>query len=269
MNKTSLSLTLLVFVLLILYSFPVFWMVSSSFKTEKDIYIMRWLPSEIQWDNYQYLFSQSKIVRWTINSLIVSCFTVAGVILLSSLAAYSLSRIDFPGRTFLFYLTLAGILIPIQAIMIPRFLLLKDFKMLNTYFALILPALSTPINVLILSQFFKQIPKDFADAARIDGASELQILFKIVMPLSRPALSAVATFVFVWSWNDFLWPLIVATKDDMYTLPVGLATFYGSYTLKFGVSMAGNVIASLPILVFFIFFQRQLIEGITLGGLKE
>jgi len=244
-------------------------MVSSSFKTEKDIYTMKWLPSRIQWSNYQYLLSQSKIIRWTINSFIVSFFTVLGIILSSSFAAYSLSRLDFPGRTFLFYLTLAGLLVPVQAIMIPRYLLLKDFKMLNTYSALILPALSAPLYVLILSQFFKGIPRDFSDAARIDGASELQIIFRIIIPLSRPALSAVATLAFVRSWNDFLWPLIVATTDDMYTLPVGLANFYGYYMYKIGLIMSGNVIASLPILVFFIFLQKQLIEGITLGGLKE
>jgi len=267
--KKSFFLTIVGIIFIVIYLMPIFWMASSSFKIEKDIYSLKWLPSKLYFGNYIYILEKSGILRWTFNSFVVAVSITGGVILLSAFAAYSLGRLEFPGRRVLFYFTLGGLMIPIQAIMIPRYLLLKEFNILNTYRGLILPGVAFPMHVLILSQFFKGIPREFEDVARIDGANELQILFRIMLPLAKPALLAVAVFTFTFFWNDFLWPLIVATSEEMYTLPVGLATFYGTYTLRFGVTMAGNVIASLPIVIFFLIFQKQLIEGITLGGLKE
>lgn len=267
--RKSLLLTVIAIIFIVVYLIPVFWMISSSLKVERDIYSLRWVPSKLYLGNYTYVLEKSGILRWTFNSFVVAICITGGVILLSSFAAYSLGRVEFPGRKILFYFTLVGLMIPVQAIMIPRYLLLKEFNILNTYRALILPGIAFPMHVLILSQFFRGIPREFEDVARIDGANELDILFRIMLPLAKPAILAIAVFTFTFFWNDFLWPLIVATSEEMYTLPVGLATFYGTYTLRFGVTMAGNVIASLPIIIFFLIFQRQLIEGITLGGLKE
>ena len=244
-------------------------MVISSFKSNLEILTQKLFPSKLNFENYAYIFKQSGVLRWFLNSTFVSLISTFGALIITVLAAYPLGRLKFPGNKLLFYLTLAGIMIPLQAIMIPRYLLLRDLSLLNKYWGLIFPYMINPMYVLIVSQFFRGIPKEFEEAARIDGASEMYILFRVMVPLARPSLAAVSVFSFVGIWNDFLWPLIVMTDQKMYTLPVGLATFYGSYTMKYGVTMAGNVIASIPIFIFFMIFQEQLIKGLTLGGLKE
>jgi len=267
--KKSIALTIVALVIILIYIFPVFWMVLSSFKTTQEVVTQKFFPSKLMIENYTYLLKQSGIVRWLFNSFFISIISTIGVVIVSVLAAYSLGRLKFPGNGILFYLTLAGLMIPLQAIMIPRYLLLRDLNLLSTYWALIIPYMVNPMFVLIVSQFFKGIPREFEEAARIDGAGEMYILFKVMVPLARPSLIAIAVFGFVSTWNDFLWPLLVMTDQKMYTLPVGLATFYGTYSMKWGVTMAGNVIASLPMLIFFMIFQEQLIKGITVGGLKE
>lgn len=244
-------------------------MVISSFKTDLEIITQKVFPSKINFNNYKYIFKQSGVLRWFFNSTFISLISTFGVVIVTLFAAYSLGRLKFPGNKLLFYLTLAGIMIPLQAIMIPRYLLLRDLNLLNSYWGLIIPYMVNPMFVLIVSQFFRGIPKEFEEAARIDGAGELYILFRIMVPLARPSLVAISVFSFVSTWNDFLWPLIVMTEQKMYTLPVGLATFYGSYSMKYGVTMAGNVIAALPIFIFFLIFQEQIIQGLTVGGLKE
>lgn len=267
--KKSKLLTLIVFIFLLIYIFPLLWMIISSFKSNLEILTQKLFPSKLNFENYSYIFKQSGVLRWFLNSSFISLISTFGVVVITILAAYPLGRLKFRGNKFLFYLTLAGIMIPLQAIMIPRYLLLRDLGLLNKYWGLIIPYMVNPMNILIVAQFFKGIPNEFEEAARIDGASDLYILFRVMVPLARPALAAISVFSFVGIWNDFLWPLIVMTDQKMYTLPVGLATFYGSYTMKYGVTMAGNVIASLPIFIFFMIFQEQLIKGLTVGGLKE
>ncbi|PNR97167.1 sugar ABC transporter permease [Petrotoga sp. 9PWA.NaAc.5.4] len=256
-------------IIIVIYVFPIFWMIISSFKSDLEILTQKVFPSKLNFGNYTYIFKQSGVLNWLLNSTFVSLISTFGVVIITVLAAYSLGRLKYPGNKFLFYITLAGIMIPLQAIMIPRYLLLRDLNLLNKYWGLIIPYMVNPMFVLIVSQFFKGIPNEFEEAARIDGAGELYILFRIMVPLAKPSLVAIAVFSFVSTWNDFLWPLIVMTDQKMYTLPVGLATFYGSYTMKYGVTMAGNVIAALPIFIFFMIFQEQLIQGLTVGGLKE
>ncbi len=266
--KKSISLTIFALIIISFYIFPVFWMVLSSFKSTQEIITQQFFPKNFRLDNYTYLLKQSGIVRWLLNSLVVTVASTFGVVIITILAAYPLGRMEFKGSKILFYLTLSGIMIPLQAIMIPRYVLLKNLNLLNTYWALILPYMVNPMFVLIVSQFFKGIPKEYEEAARIDGANDPYILFKIMVPLARPSITAIAVFSFVGTWNDFLWPLLAMNDQKMYTLPVGLATFYGTYSMKWGITMAGNVIASLPVIIFFIIFQEQLIRGITTGGLK-
>ncbi|WP_121957148.1 carbohydrate ABC transporter permease [Petrotoga sp. 9PWA.NaAc.5.4] len=267
--KKSKLLTWIAIIIIVIYVFPIFWMIISSFKSDLEILTQKVFPSKLNFGNYTYIFKQSGVLNWLLNSTFVSLISTFGVVIITVLAAYSLGRLKYPGNKFLFYITLAGIMIPLQAIMIPRYLLLRDLNLLNKYWGLIIPYMVNPMFVLIVSQFFKGIPNEFEEAARIDGAGELYILFRIMVPLAKPSLVAIAVFSFVSTWNDFLWPLIVMTDQKMYTLPVGLATFYGSYTMKYGVTMAGNVIAALPIFIFFMIFQEQLIQGLTVGGLKE
>ncbi|RAO99395.1 hypothetical protein PW5551_04515 [Petrotoga sp. 9PW.55.5.1] len=267
--KKSKLLTFVAILIIFIYIFPIFWMVISSFKTDLEVITQKFFPSKINFNNYKYILEQSGVLRWFFNSTLISLISTFGVVIITIFASYSLGRLNFRGNKFLFYFTLAGIMIPLQAIMIPRYLLLRDLNLLNSYWGLIIPYMINPMFVLIVSQFFKGIPNEFEEAARIDGAGELYILFRIMVPLAKPSLVAISVFSFVSTWNDFLWPLIVMTDQKMYTLPVGLATFYGSYSMKYGITMAGNVIAALPIFIFFMIFQEQLIQGLNVGGLKE
>jgi len=266
-RRVQIGLTVLAFVVLLLLLIPLFWMISSSVKSEKDIVTMRWIPSELKVENYRIILERAKIGRWFINSAVVSVCATTGIVVISLLAGYSLGRLEFPGKNFLFFLTLSGFMIPIHSIMIPLFLLMKTLGFLNSYWALILPALASSISVFIITQFFKGIPKEYEEAARLDGVNELQILLYIMTPMALPAIITIAIFNFNYNWNDFLWPLIIAQSDEMYTLPVGLITLAGSdVNIRFGPVMAANVLASITVVVLYIIFQRYLASGIAVGG---
>lgn len=262
-------LTALAFILLCMYLVPVFWMVSSSFKTEKDIVGLKWFPSNLSIRNFTIIFERAKMARWFLNSIIVSVTATAGIVLVSLFASYSLGRLEFPGKKFLFLMTLSGFMVPLHAIMIPLFLLLKKMGQVNAYGGLILPMIASPIAVLILTQFFKGIDREYEEAARLDGASELQILFYVMVPMGIPAIITISIFSFAMSWNDFVWPLIIAQTDKMYTLPVGLATLAGSdVNIRYGPIMAASVMASIPFFAIYVIFQRYITQGVTIGELK-
>ena len=262
-------LTVLAFVLLAVWMLPVFWMASSSLKTEKDIVSLKWLPSKANIENYMLIVSRAKLGQWFLNSVIVSVITTLGVIVISVLAGYSLSRADFPGRKFLFFFTLSGFMIPFQAIMIPIFLLLVQIHLNNSHAAMILPGLISPISVLIVAQYMKGIDIEYEEAARLDGANDLQILWHVMTPMSIPAIATITILNFTMAWNNFLWPLIVAQTDRMYTLQVGIFNLATSdVNIRFGPVMAANVIATLPVFVVFFVFQEYLVKGMTVGDLK-
>lgn len=264
-----LVLTILAAIILGGYLFPVFWMVSSSFKSEKDIVAMKWLPSQANLENYSTVLERAKIGRWFLNSLIVSVSSTLGVVIISLLAGYSLGRLEFPGKRVLFLLMLSGFMIPLQAIMIPMFLTLKFMGLVNSYGGLILPTLASSISVFIITQYFKGIDREYEEAARLDGASEVQILFRVLAPMAAPAIITVAIFNFTMTWNDFVWPLIIAQSDNMYTLPVGLVTLAGfDVNIRYGPVMAANVIATIPVFIIYMIFQKYLGAGIAIGELK-
>ncbi len=270
MNKTSTGLTILAIILLLLYLFPVIMMLISSIEPEKDIVSSKIIPSEVKIENYTKILEQGKIGRWFLNSVIVSIAATVLVIVVSIFASYSLGRMLFPGKNWLYIVVLAGITIPIQAIMIPMFLEMKDFGFINTYWGMILPAPFAPLTVFILSNFFMGIPSAYDEAARIDGASHLTIMWKVIVPMSLPAIASITILNFTWTWNNYLWPLIIATSEEMYTLPVGLASLAGSETnIRYGPIMAANVLASIPVIILFIVFQKNLIQGVSAGsGMK-
>ena len=267
--RKRLPFSLFTALLLLIYLVPVFFMIFSSVKPEKDIITLTWLPSEWRFDNYGTILEKAKISRWFINSVIVSVSSTLGILLVSILAGYVLGRMKFPGKKVLFYMTLAGFMIPMQAIMIPLFLNLSRMGMVNSYAGLILPGLASPVSVFILTQYFKGIDNEFEEAARLDGAGELTILFRIMMPMAIPAIATVALFNFSWSWNDFVWPLIIAQSEDFYTLPIGLVTLAGSSSnIRYGPIMAANVIATLPVMVMYFAFQKSFVRGVAMGELK-
>lgn len=266
MRTKKYLLTILAIALSVIYLIPLIWMALASFQSQKDILAGKWIPSKWSTDNYKTILQRAKIGTWFINSLISSSIGTVGIIIICTLAAYAVSRMDFPGRKFLYILSLTGFMIPSQAIAIPLYLMIRKIGLVNNLLGIILPALPSSMAVFILSQFMKAIPADYEEAARLDGASELDIMFKIILPMSVPSIITVAVLHFTWIWNDFFWPLIVMTNEKMYTLPVGLVALAGSdVNIRYGPIMAANVMASLPVIVVYLFMQKYLTRGVVLS----
>jgi multiple sugar transport system permease protein len=248
---------------------PFAWMLSTSLKTpaETFTYPPVWIPSKIAWDNYARTVTAMPFGRFYLNSLIVTLSVTVLQILGASLAAFAFARLRFRGRDALFLLYLATLMIPFQVTMIPNFILVRTLGWYDTYQALILPPAFSAFSTFLLRQYFRGIPRDLDEAARIDGASSFRIWWSVILPLSGPVLAALAIFISLNTWNDFLWPLIVTNSQQMRTLPVGLSTFQGQFKTDWNLLMAGSVIAMLPILIVYIIGQRWFIRGITLSGL--
>lgn len=249
---------------------PFLWMLSTSLKSDQQAYLFPpvWIPNPVAWDNYSKTWQALPFNLFLINSTIVAIFVTLGQLLTCSMGAFAFARLRFPWREQLFVLYLATIMVPFQVIMIPLFILVRELKWLDTYNALIIPMIFSAYGTFLLRQFFKTIPFELEDAAKIDGCSYWRIYWNIMLPLSKPALATLGIFVFMWSWNNFLWPLLVTNSLEMKTLPLGLAYFLGQYTIYWNLLMVGATIALLPILIIFFFAQRYFIEGITLTGLK-
>lgn len=248
---------------------PFIWMVSTSLKTAGAVfaYPPTFIPAEPEWSNYRRIFEVLPFGRFFLNSLFVALSVTALQLITCSLAAYAFARLRFRGRDVLFLGYLGTLMIPAQVVLIPNFILLRYLGWIDTYQALILPAAFSAFGTFLLRQYFLTIPRELEDAAVVDGANHLQIYLRVIMPLSGPALSALAIFTFLGSWNSFLYPLIVTTRVDMATLTVGLNTLQGQYNTAWTLLMAGSVIALLPILIVFVLAQRYFIAGITMTGL--
>ena len=274
MRKSNVFLQIVVHAILLIGAFtmllPFIWMVSTSFKPSSEIYVFppRWIPKNPTLKNYVDLFSSINFGRPFLNTVIVAFSITFLSVLLSSMAGYAFAKFRFKGRDKLFFLILATLMVPGQMTMIPVFLLLRYLGLLNTYTGLILPGAVSVFNIFFMRQFIITIPNDLIEAARIDGARESYIFFKIILPLSKPALTTISIFTFTGSWNSFLWPLIIAQDERMYTLPVAVSVLAGQYGENIAIQMAGSCIVITPILVFFLFAQRYFIKGIALTGLK-
>lgn len=249
---------------------PMVWTVVASFETYAETQhfppILR--PKTLRWQNYQQVLELSPFPRWFLNTLIVTVLVVAANLLTCSLAGYAFARLRFFGRDVVFLLVLATLMIPFQVIMIPTFLIVRRLGLIDTLWALVVPNLTGAFGVFLLRQFFKTLPIELEEAARIDGASRLGILFKIVLPLSGPALATLAVITFMWTWNDFLWPLVTIYSERNMTLQLGLLTFQGAHKTNTNLLMAANVMSILPVLVLFFLAQRYFIRGIATTGLK-
>ncbi|MCD6254064.1 MAG: carbohydrate ABC transporter permease [Thermotogae bacterium] len=249
---------------------PFLWMISTSFKTPAEIFVLppRWIPEDPTIENYKELFASVKFGRPFMNTVIVASSITFLSLLVSSMAGYAFAKFRFKGRDRLFFLILATLMVPGQMTMIPVFLLLRQLGLLNTYTGLILPGVASAFNIFFMRQFIMSVPNELIEAAKMDGAKESFIYFWIILPLSKPALTTIAIFTFTGSWNSFLWPLIIAQDERMYTLPVAVSVLAGQYGENLGIQMAGSCIVIAPILVFFLFVQRYFIKGIALTGLK-
>ena len=249
---------------------PLVWMLVTSLQTldETRHYPPTLLPSSLEAGNYSQVLQQAPFERWFLNTVIVTVACVIGNLLFCSLAGYAFARVKFFGREVAFILILATLMIPFQVIIIPTFLIVRSLHLIDTLGALILPNLAGAFGIFMLRQFFRTLPIELEEAARIDGASRIGILFKIVLPLSGPALATLAVITFMWTWNDFLWPLITIYSPQHMTLQLGLATFQGAHQTNTNLLMAANVMSMLPVLLLFFVAQRYFVRGIATTGLK-
>ena len=281
------ALTYLVLVVVaIICAAPFVWMLSASFEPLGQIFSWppHWVPSHPTLHNYTaFMNSGSDIGRWFLNSALVAGTITILQTFLGALAAYAFAKRRFPGRDLIFYLFLGTMMFPGAVLFIPNYVILKDIPLfggnnllgagghgwLNSYWGLIVPSAVSAFAIFLLRQYMKSIPDDLLDAARMDGGSELWIFWRVVLPLSRPALAAVAIFTFGFFWQDYLWPLIVINSPSLYTLPLGLGQFSQQNRTVWDLLMAGSVISVAPVIVVFLIFQRQFIQGIATSGLKN
>lgn len=254
----------------ILWIIPIAWAIDTALKPESETTTIpiSWIPSHFTLAAFAQVLSAGGIVRWYVNSAITSVVITIATVILASMAAYGFSRIRFRGRGFLFWLIMAGIMVPPQILIVPLFTEINAFRMVDTYWGIILPQIAAPFAVFILKQFFDGIPHELGEAAIVDGASQFRVFWQIWLPLARPAIAAVAIFTFVGSWNNFIWPFIAITNTSMMTIPVGLANVQSAYGIHYAQIMASAVLGGLPLLIVFMFFQKQIVQGIAGTGLK-
>jgi multiple sugar transport system permease protein len=254
----------------LLFVLPLVHMVLTSFMTEREInrFPPRFIPSGLHLDGYHKLFAESHILEWLGNTVVVSAVSVVSHLVLCSAAGYGFARLRFAGRGLAFAAVLATVMIPIQLLMIPTYLMFARLGIVDTLAAAFVPWLASAFGIFLMRQFFLSLPAELEEAARIDGAGTLRTFLSIVLPLARPALATLAVFTLLSSWNDLLWPLVAISDDHKYTLQVGLATFQGMRRTEWSQLMAGNVVATMPLVIAFLVAQKRFIATMSLSGLK-
>jgi multiple sugar transport system permease protein len=258
-------------VIAVLFLLPLFWMISSSLKPDYQVleFPPRWLPDPIRWANYPEALTYVPFGRYALNTLFVTGMTIVGHVVSCTLVAYAFARLRAPGKNVLFVVLLATMMLPYPVTMIPIYVGFKTLGWVNSFKPLIVPAFfGSAFYIFLLRQFFLTLPPEMEDAARVDGASTLQIIWHIILPISRPAMATVAIFTFQATWNDFLAPLIYLHDQSKYTISLGLNFFRSSYDIRWGYLMAASLVTMLPVILVFFLAQRQFIKGITITGLK-
>ncbi len=252
----------------IVVSLPFIYMVVSSLETNGQIGQLtpQFVPAPVQWGNYAQVWQQLPVGRFFVNSLVVAIAVTAGQVITASMAAYAFARLRFPGRSVLFAVYLATLIVPFQVTLIPNYILIRLLGWHNTYQGMIAPFISSVFSTFLLRQFFLTIPADLEEAAVLDGAGHWTIYSRIILPLARPALAAVVIFAFLGAWNNFLWPLVVVDSESLKTLPLGIVEFEGQFTVQWNLLMAGASLSLIPVLVVYVLAQRWIVEGIALTG---
>jgi multiple sugar transport system permease protein len=252
----------------LLWLVPLAWAADTALKPNAETTKTTWLIHDPTFGAFTNALRNTDMLKWYGASFITSALAAAFTVVTASLAAYALSRMRFRFKNWVFWFILAGIMIPGQVLIVPQFREFGSVHLLNTFYAVFLPQVPTAVAVFVFKQFFDGLPKDLDEAARIDGASPLRIYRQVIMPLSRPAVAAVTIFIFVTTWNNLLWPLLVLTNPDLMTIPVGLATVQGSFGIRYADTMASAILGALPLIAVFLLFQRHIVEGIAGTGLK-
>ncbi len=250
--------------------FPLLWSFLSALKPKEQVFRipLEIFPTEWQWQNFILPFQQRPFGTYFLNSIFAAAVTILITMVVASLAGYSLAKFRYPGRGIAFLAILSTLMLPVQVILVPLYLVVRDLGWLDTYQGLIIPQAVNAFSIFLMRQHFLTLPDDYIEAARLDGASELGILWRVILPMSRPALAAVAIFSFLGSWDSYIWPLVAVTKENMRTLPLGLAGFFGEYSSEYNLALAAAFVMMLPVLIVFIIMQRYFVEGLTRSGLK-
>lgn len=274
LNRDNVA-TILGYVLLIVvaaaFVLPLYWMLSTALKSADQMFEIppTWIPNPVQTENFPQVFREVPFARFLLNTIFLVVMNVIGEVISVSLIAYGFARLRFPGRSILFLIMLSTLMIPYHVTLIPRFILFAKLGWINTYLPLIIPAFTgSPFLIFLVRQYMMSIPFDLDEAAYIDGASRFDVFWRIILPLSRPALVLVVVFTFVGTWNDFLQPLIYLNDPELFTVSLGLSFFQGARETNWNLLMAGSLLATIPPLILFFIAQRQLIGGISIEGLK-
>ncbi|CAH1191092.1 L-arabinose transport system permease protein AraQ [Paenibacillus auburnensis] len=248
---------------------PFIWMIGSSFKPENEFTVIppSLFPNHPTFNNYRDLFVKMDFLIYLKNTLIIVLCSFVGLFL-NAMAGYAFAKFDFPGKNKFFYVILATMMIPGQVTMIPTYLIINQMHLVNTMAGIVLPGLVGAFAIFLFRQFMTTIPMDLLEAARLDGAGELRIFFQLMVPIVKPVFAVQGILTFIGAWNSFLWPLIIANDEKLYTLSVGLSLLKGQYGTAFGLQMAGAAFMVVPIVIIFIFFQKHIIEGYTISGIK-
>lgn len=256
--------------LAVIFVIPVIWALFVSFKTEGTPIsnTFDWFAPPYTLENYPHILFDTAVPIWLFNSLFVAFVSMISVLLLSSMAAYAMAKIPFKGTHLLYMYFLIGLMVPGEATIVPLFITVNGMNLIDSYAGLIFPTLAGSMNLIIMITFFRGIPDELIEAARIDGAGNLSIFFRILLPLSKTVLVTVGIFSFLGSWNNYLWPLLCAMSENMFTLPVGIPTFVGAYTIDYVTPLTANMVASLPAIILFLIFEKQIVQGVALSGIK-
>lgn len=252
----------------VLMVIPIFFMVMTSFKLPHEVYALNVIPREPTLENYAFVLKDGRFLRWFANSLLIATIVTLSNVFFDSLVGYTLAKFKFRGRYLVFLAILSTLMIPTEMLVIPWYMMARSFGWIDTTWGIMFPGMMTAFGTFLMKQFFETVPDDFLDAARIDGLNEFQIWWSIAMPLVTPALAALAIFVFLGNWTAFIWPLIVTNSHALYTLPVGLTTFSVESQVDWELIMTGASLATLPTLIVFLIFQRFIIRGVVMAGLK-
>lgn len=252
------------------FVFPLYWMVSGSFKPQRDLMNIppKLLPIPFVLEHYTELFADKIIFRWLFNSILISILTTFFVVIFSSMSGYSFAKKKFWGRDIIFGIMLVTLMIPRQVLLIPMFSIIGKLNMFDTYQGMIFPSIGWPFGVFMMRQFCKTIPLEMMEAAKMDGSGEIRTFSQIIFPLLKPAIGAITIFTFIDTWNDYMWQLLVLKSKNMYTLSLGIASLKMRFDINYGQLMAGAVIAAIPMVLFFVAFQKYFSKGITMGAIK-
>lgn len=266
----SIALTLLSAGLAVIFLAPVIWafFVSLQYEGKQIISVGSWFTPPYTFRNYLDLIIGSDVAKWLLNSVIVAVLVTVLTVLFSAMAAYALAKIKFMGRNKLYIYFLLGLMVPGEATIVPLFITANGLKLIDTYAGLLFPSVAVSMNLIIMVTFFKGLPDSLIEAARIDGAGEIMIFARIIMPLSKAVISTISIFAFIGSWNNYLWPLLCAMDSSKFTLPVGIPIFAGTYTVDYVKPMTANMIASIPAIIIYLIFEKQIVQGITMSGVK-